>query len=423
MRRAAVEKLWDQDVLAQVAQQDPEFEVRLAAVERISDDSLLAAISQADSRSNARAAAVGRLSRRRRSGGTSQERPRSRVFVRPPSRASTNSRCIAEAATRDPSPEVRAPARSPPGQSWRPWQRSHARTLLRRCVRKQSSASATQSRLADFAVRDPSPRVRAVAVSRLTHQDRLEAIAEEDPDALVRSSAVVRLNNLSQLNRIAVQDPAPEVRTLAVERVSEHDLLEAIAQRDPDPVVREVAVERLLRQDLISEIAQKDADPDVRATAVRKLADSSPLERDRPGGSKPRGPSDTPSGQLSRARVNCRLAARTDPSPEVRAEAVSRLNDQALIESIARGDVRVRWFARRAVDKISEVRLLADIAQQDFSQAVRAAATGRLHDQSLLQKIARTDRDWSCPLDGLAARQPAEPRCGAGKNRSQPVRA
>src|SRR5262245_12989238 len=36
VRRAAVEKLWDQDVLAQVAQQDPEFEVRLAAVERIS---------------------------------------------------------------------------------------------------------------------------------------------------------------------------------------------------------------------------------------------------------------------------------------------------------------------------------------------------------------------------------------------------
>jgi hypothetical protein len=94
------------------------------------------------------------------------------------------------------------------------------------------------------------------------------------------------------------------------------------------------------------------------------------------------------------------LAARTDPSREVRAEAVSRLNDQALVNSIARGDSDP-MVRKAAVEKISEFRLLADIAQQDSSQAVRAAATGRLQDQSLLQRIARTDRDWSVRLMAL----------------------
>ncbi len=159
------------------------------------------------------------------------------------------------------------------------------------------------------------------------------------------------------------QHPDVEVRRRAVEQLAatESAILEQVLREDPEPAIRRVAVRRCTNLELLAERAGADADAGVRDQAGKRR------------------------GQL--------LSGTADDAPPLalRLEVVSRCEDQALIEQLAREGVEVE-LREQALEKVERVAVLRDVALNDAHISLRLRALERIDDESTLKHIQRDSR-------------------------------
>ena len=189
----AVQKLADQALLAKIAVQDQDSEVRLAAVEKLTDQAVLVKIAVEDKESDVRRTAVEKL---------------------------TDQAVLAKIAVEDKGIFVR-----------------------RAAVEKLTG----QAVLAKIAVQDQDSEVRLAAVEKLTDQTLLTKIAVEDKNSIVRSAAVEKLIDQAVLTKFAIEEKDLIVRRVAIVKITDQSLLSKIARDKLEDVsVRNIAAKRLL---------------------------------------------------------------------------------------------------------------------------------------------------------------------------------
>ena len=160
--KAAVEKLTDQALLAKIAVEDTNADVRYLAVKKLTDQAVLAKIAVKDREPYVRRAAVQNL---------------------------TDQAALAKVAVED--------------KEWR--------------IRDSAVEKLTdQALLAKIAVEATEASVRPAAVRNLTDQALLAKIAVNDKDSDVREAAVEKLTDQALLAKIAVVDKDRSVRAKAI---------------------------------------------------------------------------------------------------------------------------------------------------------------------------------------------------------------
>jgi hypothetical protein len=202
IREWAVLELGDQSLLADIASSDASEGVRTAAVERIRDETLLAGIARNHVSESVRSAAVERIS---------------------------NQAVLADIVEGDSSPIVR-----------------------RRAARRLAA-------------------IRTAAVERITDQALLAQIAKNDDTDEVRRAAVTRLQDPAALAEVARSDPSASIRGLAVEKLTDQTVLLEIARSEATSSVRSAAWTRLAVPRLGPVVATGDCPEEARRAAVEGL--------------------------------------------------------------------------------------------------------------------------------------------------------
>ena len=218
IRRAAVETLTDQTLLAGIALNDENHGVIEAAVARVSDQNVLADIAKGEAKRDlACKLAVARVS---------------------------DPKLLAVVA--------------------RTAQYSSAKMVALRRVTDQNV-------LVDIAKNDRTRDVRVRAVEGVVDQNVLADLAQHDKDGDIRTAAVARVTNQKVLVEIAKQDPLWVIRMTVVARVTDPNVLADIAKNDDMRGVRKAAVSRVTNQGVLEDIAKNDEDADVRNAAMAKM--------------------------------------------------------------------------------------------------------------------------------------------------------
>jgi hypothetical protein len=78
---------------------------------------------------------------------------------------------------------------------------------------------------------------------------------------------------------------------------------------------------------------------------------------------------------------------------ERREKAVNKLTDQSVLADVAKND-RNGYVRLVAVKKLTDQSVLADVAKNDEDEYVRDVALGKLTDQSVLADIAQYEENW-----------------------------
>ncbi len=123
-----------------------------------------------------------------------------------------------------------------------------------------------QSLLTQIAQKAKDEQVRMAAVKKLTNQVILANIAMSDDDKAVRKAALARVAIKSLLSQIGIWvDPDK------TEQITDQDMLKEIALEAKDADVRIAALKNIKDQDLITKIALKDKDDTVRMAAAQNI--------------------------------------------------------------------------------------------------------------------------------------------------------
>lgn len=198
-RHVAVEKLKNPAVLEKIAVSDRAWYVRLAAVENtaLQNRTLLARIAGNDEEFNVRRAADSRLGR--------DSLPAVFGLTTTPLEKvarTTDQAALKKIALEDKDNEVRAAA---------------------------ADKLVDQALLAKFAREDSAFQVRAAATGKLTDQALLAKIASSDPNSTVRCASVGKITDQALLAKLAIEDSAFLVREAAGRKVTDPALLAKIA--------------------------------------------------------------------------------------------------------------------------------------------------------------------------------------------------
>jgi hypothetical protein len=218
-RLQAVKELSDQTLLAKLAIEDENFEVRQAAAERLTDQAVLAKIVFEEKDASVRTTAMERL--------TDQAVLARIVFVGEYS-----------------------------------WVRTAA-------VKKLTD----QTVLGKVAVEDNQQDVRRAAVAKLTDEAVLAKVAVEGKDGVVRWVAVAGLTDQALLAQIAVQDTEGYVRKAAVRKLTDQAVLAQIAVHDKDEDLRWSAVVELTDQAALAKVGVETKEFDFRKYVFSRLED------------------------------------------------------------------------------------------------------------------------------------------------------
>jgi hypothetical protein len=304
VRASAVEKTTDQLVVAWAAEHDTDYETRLTAIRRVTDQAVLQRIatsrgSGARDRPEAaqvRAAAVSRLRDQRLLADLAIGEQSEGVWVAA-IQAMTDQSLLLEVAQRRPEEKV---AEKVGGRLSDPSaQRSFLKSQVDPMARLNAASRITDPALAaEVATTDSAATVRRMAVTKMTDQALLLRIAEGDVEAMVRGEAASRLTDpkvqleLERTTRnpevryaiakIRVGDPAEAlryartaseagIRLLAVTSLTDQAVLAQLARNDPDGAVRIAAIRRLTDHGVLIEIAGAPVRDDIRSAAAQRL--------------------------------------------------------------------------------------------------------------------------------------------------------
>lgn len=226
-----------------------------------------------------------------------------------------------------------------------------------------------------------APReIRMKAMDELTRRGSLVGqrvffdIARLQSDEVIRSKALKMITDQHLLDEIAVWlDPR------ITETSSDRSLLESVALTAHDWKVRRAAARKVTDQQVLTIIAKTDQSVCVREAAVNKLTDQGVLAE----------------------------IAKSDENDYVREAAVRKLSDQRVLAEIAQAPRKALSILKKgesldlvnytgsscgaAVERLTDMKLITEIAKQGKDVMARAAAVKRLTDQRQLAEIARND--------------------------------
>jgi hypothetical protein len=166
--------------------------------------------------------------------------------------------------------------------------------------------------------------------------------------------------------------------------------------RHSNPEVRAEVVRQLTYEDLsiLREVVLRDPDAKIRRQALKKLDDDALLEEVR------RGDTDESLRQLATERLEVRLLESALGDDLAAGKVLSELSERALIEVARRGkqpSVRMAAAAR-----LSSEKAIADVARSAEDQEIRIAAAARVTQPGLLKELALSDANRHVALDAVA---------------------
>jgi hypothetical protein len=200
VREAAIDKLTNQALIAKGLYQEPDFFLRMAYVGVLTDETLLARIAVGDKDSTVRGTAIWRLS---------------------------DKNLLAKIAVDDEDSN----------------NRSLAAYQLR--ILAEIEKITDQEKLGKIEIGGDDFDLVIASIKKLKGQALLAKIAMEDSNPSFRGTAVIQLTDQVILGKIAVTDSASAVRDDAVERLTDQRLLGRIAATDSEYHVRSDAQDRL----------------------------------------------------------------------------------------------------------------------------------------------------------------------------------
>jgi exonuclease SbcC len=180
--------------------------------------------------------------------------------------------------------------------------------------------------------------------------------------------------------------------------------------------VKESSDPRLLA--LLPELARRDRAASVRLNATRRLTDMYTLMR------LSTEDADTQVRALANKAYHSMMTGEHAATPELamRLEMVPKLDDQKLIEHLARNacEKEIRAVAQRRVDKQG---LLGDLAIKDPDAELRTTAAGRLTQKSTLERVANATRKQDKKIYRLVIIKLEELQLAAGDDSAQQQKA
>jgi hypothetical protein len=374
--------------------------VRLAALKDVHDSEVLAHIAASDPDSGVRAAAALRIEEglaRRTKSTTWDAKERRDAAERV-----TDARLLGEIAQSALDPEVRKSA-----------------------VERLDEHSC----LVEIANCGEDGAVREVAISRIREQTDLAQVVKTAGYASARVAAAKRIVDQRLLYELALfKDPRAlrdetlqyeiyKVSRAVVERISDQGLLRKLVETSSDAGVYSHAIERIADSAVLAEIARGKKGIDACLCALRRVTDDASLAEiagmghypevrkeaakriteERSWAAVARSPhSHEHAGALDRITDQRLLAEVAEKvwNDEVCQRAVERITDPHLLAGllmrVAHGEARSRTY-RKAVERITDQRVLAEVAATASDDDVRETAANRITDQAALREIAESD--------------------------------
>lgn len=288
---------------------------------------------------------------------------------------------------------------------------------------------ADEALLAEIARADPDWEVRRAAVenSHLEDQAALAEVARTDTEWLVRGAAVLRLTDQAQptFAHVARNDSYTEVRLAAARRLTDQAALADIARTHKDGVLRLVAAGNLadlaLAQAIYADLAW---DPKVswhvRLSAVDSLTDQAALThiaKDAPAELSQIGSTSLNERAASKVTDQAVIAglARTGhlPLKTMDDSLLNRVTDQGLLADVATSPNASSGQGREAVRGLSDLKILAELAERGKTAEVREAAAKKLaspfRPSSEVRRLAKLDSRQGVSRSGGALRPGASP--------------
>jgi CHAT domain-containing protein len=403
-RKAAVEKLTDQDALAKIALNDSYSDVRLSATEKLTDQNILAKVALNDSGRYVRQLAAEKL---------------------------TDQKTLAQIALNDSEQIVRKAAIEKLTD-----QKELAQIALNasdRNVRYQAVEKLTdQKTLAQIALNDSDLIFRRTAAKKLTDQKTLAQIVLNDP--YLDDITIEKLTDQKLLTQIALNQSFPYRRSV-IEKLTDQDALAQIALNDPDEMNRLIARGKLTDQKILAETAMDAHDMSVRVEAAEKLTDQKAMGQfiikelnsyfqhlpkhiyegegcfpyTNVGQVWDKVHDQQVWGEIASIDTTCRefytrviskltdqnllaeLVLRlTDPFPIN--EAMEKLTDQEALAKVASNHANI-IFRRRAAEKLTDQKILGEFALKASDVMIRRNAVEKLTDPKVLIKVVQNDTD------------------------------
>ena len=278
-----------------------------------------------------------------------------------------------------------------------------------------------QELLCEIAKRDTKSKVRQAAVEMITEQAVLVDIAKNDTDRYVRIAALEKLTDQLVIAEIARSDNSNAVRKKAIEMTTDQTLLFEIAKSDINNCSD--ILEKLSDQEYILYIAKNSDNIDLRESATNKLKDPQAImeivkvERDWHAKvnalwkikdesilaliAKDRIPTslDIENGKLELLPgETVKTEIRTGLMQEIYAQR--SLKDKKVLDKITINPGKIEYMEKTITDlptfaclRISDEKLLCDIAKNAVRVEVRILAIERIADRSVLLEISNKDKD------------------------------
>jgi hypothetical protein len=268
--------------------------------------------------------------------------------------------------------------------------------IYKLCKECKAGNQKSCSELEKAAVKQTNPvDVRRGAIACISDQDALFKAASKDLVRDNRLFAISRLTDQQVLNSIVLKEQDQQIRIAAVNNMTDQALLLSIAMNDIDFSVRKEAITRVNGNDALLKIINNEDNDTIREVALRKLDNEAVcLALYQTSKSVDR--------KFLIPKINDiifleKVALDTTDNPESRGAAIGKISSQSLLEKLATSDRY--WYVRKsATQNLADQQLLAKIAVSDESHNTRAAAASNLIDQKLLAKIAVDDNSWDVRL-------------------------
>jgi hypothetical protein len=181
----------------------------------------------------------------------------------------------------------------------------------------------------------------------------------------------VRIANKQIVRDLAVANSDAGVRGIAASRLVDQDVLKKLLLEDPDWRVRNAAVRRVTDQEALKQAAKADPNSNVVMEAIRRI---------NPQGNQPI--------FAAIARANMSEPEHRDLAPsQIYRVAVSRISNQKLLAELAAlGNEHTNW--RPAMRRLHDSTLITQLARSTVHPTVRVAAVTQVTDEQLLKSIS-----------------------------------
>ncbi|MEM7167257.1 MAG: hypothetical protein AAF581_17485 [Planctomycetota bacterium] len=236
------------------------------------------------------------------------------------------------------------------------------------------------------------PDVALAALARAPTSAGYATIARHSKSSPVRLGALERVVAAADLAALAQESEHTDVQLAALARVADPAVLEAIARTDQSPDARLQAVQQLQAFDALGRIALRGRFRDSRRAAIRRL----PSDQDATLQQVALLDGD-PGTRLVAVSLLASVetlvkVALNDNDERVRQRAVLRLEDSEALGRVALETTETE-LAALAIRKLRDPQVLAQVARHPQPR-LRSQAVAKLTDSAVLARIAREDVDY-----------------------------